>query len=400
MAWGLLDRFMRPKWLLDRILLVAEHVAESDGEALPTLLINTLREHFGAQHVCIHFAEPGILRPDTREALVAECPATLANPTDSATNSNAEAKFWQYALTSRKVVTASTTSAAIQDELRPILNAAGARDGIAIPLTYRGEVYAVVNLYFKQTVPSKLATAENVMRSIRLLGNLVYGVLLQQYQTSALQESDDVALALAQAVAARDGYANGHVARVCALAVALGEAAGLSLAEQETVRKGTMFRDIGKLHVPDYVLQKPGPLDAAERALVHEHPLTGERILLEAASSEATPTSEALVMAATAVRSHHERLDGSGYPDGLAGPDVPVPARIVAIVDVYAALIADRPFRAALPVPRAVQILQEMAGPALDPELVSLFISREIHAAAPSESWEQPIQTATSKAAV
>ena len=79
---------------------------------------------------------------------------------------------------------------------------------------------------------------------------------------------------------------------------------------------------------------------------------------------------------------------------------MPVPARIVAIVDVYAALIADRPFRSAMPVPRAVQIFQEMAGPALDPELVSLFLSREIHAAAPSESWEQPIDTATSKAAV
>ena len=399
MAWGLLDRFMRPKWLLDRILLVAEHVAESDGEALPTLLINTLREHFGAQHVCIHFAEPGMLRPDTREAVVAECPATLADPSDSAAISNAEAKFWQYALTSRKVVIASTTSAAIQDELRPLLKAAGARDGIAIPLTYRGEVYAVVNLYFKQTVPSKLATAENVMRSIRLLGNLVYGVLLQQYQASALQERDDIALALAQAAAARDGYTDGHVSRVCALAGALGEAAGLTLAEQEAVRKGTMFRDIGKLHVPDYVLQKPGPLDAAERALVHEHPLTGERILLQAAIGTAAG-SKTLEIAASAVRSHHERLDGSGYPDGLAGPDVPVPARIVAIVDVYAALIADRPFRAALPVPRTVQILQEMAGPALDPELVSLFLSREIHAAAPSESWEQPIQTATSNAAV
>ena len=281
MAWGFLDRFNRPKWLLDRILLVAEHVAESDGDVLPTLLISTLQEHFGAQHVCIHFTDPGMLRPVTREAVVAACPATSANSTDQAAG-GAEARFWQYALAHGNVVTASTTPAVIQDELRPLLQAVGARDGIAIPLTYRGEVYAVVNLYFKRTVPSKLATAENVMRSIRLLGNLVYGVLLQQYHTSALQESDDVALALAQAVAARDGYADGHVARVCALAGALGEAAGLTFAEQEAVRKGTMFRDIGKLHVPDYVLQKPGPLDAAERALVHEHPLTGERILLQA----------------------------------------------------------------------------------------------------------------------
>ena len=399
MAWGLLDRFRRPKWLLDRILPVAEHVAASDDGALPALLSDTLREHFGAQYVCIHLADPGMLSPKTRDSFVAACPAASANATEATEGVLAEAGFWQYALTSSKPVTAATAPAAIQAALRPVLTAAGVRDGIAIPLAYRGDVYAVVNLYFKRSVPSQLATAEDTLRSIRLLGNLVYGALLQQYQTGVLQQEDSITLAMAQAVATRDGYADGHVVRVCALAVALGEAAGLSRNAQEAVRRAAMLRDIGKVHVPDYILQKPSPLAAAERALVHEHPVTGARMLLEANNGVET-ASETLEQAASAVRSHHERLDGSGYPDGLAGSDVPVLARIVAIADVYAALVADRPYRAALPAPRAAEVLMDMAGPKLDADLISLFLSRDIPAVDLSDSSEQPAQTTVATTAI
>ncbi len=411
MAWGVLNNFMRPKRLLDRILLVAEHVAASDDGALPALLIDTLREQFGAQYVCIHFADPGMLSPETRQTLVAACPATSANATEAAGDALAEAGFWQYALTSSKPVTAATTPAAIQDELRPVLEAAGVRDGIAIPLTYRGSIYAVVNLYFRRSVPSTLATAEDVLRSIRLLGNLVYGVVLQEHHERALQGSDRLALALAQAAAVRDGYADGHVARVRALAESLGEAAGLSRAEQEAARKGAMLRDIGKLHVPDYILQKPGPLNAEERALVHEHPVTGARMLLETdfvvdadfvadAGHGIESASQMLSIVASIVRTHHERLDGSGYPDGLAGSDVHKLARIVAIADVYAALVADRPYRAALPAPRAAEVLMDMAGPKLDADLISLFLSRDVPAVDLSDRSEQPAQTTVATAAI
>ena len=395
MAWGILDRFMRPKWLLDRVLLVAEDVAETNGEALPALLIETLREHFGAQYVCIHFAEHGRLRPETRAALVSACPAVHdALAANASTGSaGAEGRFWRHALASRDVVVASTTPAAIQDDLRPLFAAAGVQDGMAIPLLYRGKAYAAANLYFKRTVPAKLATAQNVIRSVRLLGNLVYGALEQERYAMELRGSEGVVLALAQAAAARDGYAGGHVAHVCALAEALGAAAGLSGVEQEAVRAGAMLRDIGKLHVPDYILRKPGPLNAEERARVREHPALGARMLLES-GNDGSPSPETLALAAAAVRGHHERLDGSGYPDGLAGDAVPVPARIVAIVDVYAALTSDRPYRAALPETRTAHILQDMAGPALDPALVAFFLSRCVPAAVASEPAAEPVANA------
>ena len=270
--------------------------------------------------------------------------------------------------------------AALQDDYRPVLASAGVRDSMAIPLFYQGDAYAVMCLYFRRTVPSRLAAEDEDVSGIRLLGSLVYGALLQQYYTEALQEKDSVTLAMAQAAAVRDGYAAGHVARVRALAAALGEAAGMNRPEVDTVCRGAMLRDIGKLHVPEYILRKPGPLDAAERACAREHPVLGERMLL-AGGKGARVTSESLAMVAFTVRSHHERLDGSGYPDGLTGSAVPTMARIVAIADVFAALTADRPYRPALPAPRAMEALKEMAGPRLDPELVSLFLARNLHTA-------------------
>lgn len=386
MAWGILDRFMRPKWLLDRILLVAEYVAETDGKALPTLLIATLRDHFGAERVCIHFADPTIIPTETHSALVGECPTERGSTIEDATQPAAEILFWQQALNTRKVVVASTLPAAVQDGIQPLLQRAGVNDAIAIPLIYRGSVYAVVSLFFARTVPSKLATAENVMRSIRLLGNLLYGVLIHEHQARSLDQSEGIAFSLAQASAARDGYGHGHVARGVALAGALGEAAGLNQIERQAVRKAALFRDIGKLHVPDYILQKPGPLNGSERALVREHPVAGESIMLEAAGSGDCAGDEVLALAAGAVRSHHERLDGSGYPAGLSGANVPPLACIIAIVDVFCSLTADRPYRAALPVARASQVLQELAGPALDADFVSLFLAQSIRAADSSDA--------------
>ncbi len=380
MAWGLLDRFMRPKWLLDRILLVAEDLAESDGNALPALLIATLQAHFEAQYACVHFLRPGMLSDSAREALQASCPAAAAKTLSSAEGAACEQHFWQHALATGKVIAASASPIALQEDLNPLLHAAGVRDAMAVPLTYRGEVYAVACLYFSGTVPGKLATAANVMRSIRLLGNLVYGTLLEDAQGLALRGHESATLALAQAAAARDGYADNHAARVCAMAGALAGATGLSRDEQAAVRLGAVLRDVGKLRVPEYILQKPGPLDAEERAMVREHPVAGARMLAQAWEHSAASGSD-LTLALTAVRSHHERLDGSGYPDGLSDSDVPLPARIVAIADVYAALTADRPYRPAWPQAQAVATLREMAVAQLDPDLVALFLERDLHTA-------------------
>jgi len=171
--------------------------------------------------------------------------------------------------------------------------------------------------------------------------------------------------ALANAIEARDPYTRGHSERVACWARRLALADGLPGAVAETIAQAGLLHDLGKIGVPELVLRKPGPLDDAEWELMRQHPLTGSRILAPLAFfGEGTEI----------VRSHHERQDGSGYPDGLSGETIPRGARIVAVADVYDALRSDRPYRPGLAHDEVIRRLRQEAGRTLDPALIALFI--------------------------
>jgi putative nucleotidyltransferase with HDIG domain len=178
-------------------------------------------------------------------------------------------------------------------------------------------------------------------------------------------KSQDVIRTLAQALEARDHYTQGHSSRVSDAAVLLARELGLSREEQEVVRLGCLLHDVGKIHVPDAVLSKPGALDAAEYALMKKHPAIGEQIC------------RPLVFARpclSIIRHHHERWDGGGYPDGLKGEEISLHARIAAVADAWDAMTSDRPYRQALASDVAFQRLQEGAGTQFDAELAGLFV--------------------------
>ena len=157
--------------------------------------------------------------------------------------------------------------------------------------------------------------------------------------------SPEVLHALVAAVEAKHVATRGHSSRVSALSVQLGERLGLSPARLRVAAQGALLHDIGKIGVPDDILSKPGPLTAQERARIEEHPVIGWEIVRQAPS---------LAAALDMVRHHHERVDGTGYPDGLAGDGIPLLARLVAVADVYDALTSARDYRAGLePGPRA-----------------------------------------------
>ena len=178
-------------------------------------------------------------------------------------------------------------------------------------------------------------------------------------------KSQDVIRTLAEALEARDHYTQGHSSRVSDVAVALARELGLSREEQEIVRHGCMLHDIGKIHVPDAVLRKPTALTDEEFGLMKKHPVIGETIC------------RPLIFARPfldIIRHHHERWDGRGYPDGLAGEEISLHARITAIADAWDAMTSDRPYRTALPPQVAFSRLEEGAGTQWDPELVRQFL--------------------------
>ncbi|MFL5758377.1 MAG: HD-GYP domain-containing protein [Thermomicrobiales bacterium] len=156
---------------------------------------------------------------------------------------------------------------------------------------------------------------------------------------------------------AKDPCLRGHAQRVCGLAVAIAAHLGIRDTSLETIKVAALLHDVGKIAVPDDVLQKPAALTDEEFAVVQEHPGRGYEIL------SATP---ALQGAAAGVRSHHERLDGSGYPDGLEGDEIPLEARIVAVADVWDALTSRRVYRDSMSNAEARRIMKRESGCRLD----------------------------------
>jgi putative two-component system response regulator len=185
--------------------------------------------------------------------------------------------------------------------------------------------------------------------------------------TDELDSAESVILSLGLTVEARDPNTRGHCQRLARYGVALGAKIGLGEEDLEALHRGGYLHDIGKIAVPDAILMKRGPLTTEEMDVMKLHPVTGDRLC---------GNLRALSRVRPIVRHHHERLDGSGYPDGLRGSAIPLLAQIVAIVDVYDALTTERPYKAAWPVRKAIEALDGEAGRGWrDRELTDVFVA-------------------------
>jgi putative two-component system response regulator len=191
-------------------------------------------------------------------------------------------------------------------------------------------------------------------------------VLLRQRELNQrLDATEGVLFALARAVEARDRHTIHHAERVGRYAEAIGAAYGLGLEDCELLYQGGVLHDLGKIAIPDAILLKPGPLTNEEFAKMKTHSVEGERICLSLRS-----VSYYLPM----IRHHHERVDGGGYPDHLAGRDIPLAARIAAIADAWDAMVSDRPYRRGLDEEEALRRLRQGAGSQWDAGLVRVFV--------------------------
>lgn len=189
--------------------------------------------------------------------------------------------------------------------------------------------------------------------------------LLQEEYAAEMEMVEDVVISLARTIDAKDRYTEGHTERVSQYSVFLGEKAGLSEKRLEILRMGALIHDIGKIGIDQDVLNKPGKLDAQERKHIETHPLLGEKIC--------TPL-KAFKDVRSIIRSHHEKLDGSGYPDGLQGDAINLETRIVTVADIFDALTTERSYRQALSIETAITIMKEEADAGkLDAELIVLL---------------------------
>jgi len=172
---------------------------------------------------------------------------------------------------------------------------------------------------------------------------------LKQF-TDELENAETVLFSLALSIEAKDTYTEGHCERLSKFSVALAERLGLPEEEKVALRRAGIVHDIGKISVPEHILTKPGPLTDQEWKIMKQHPVVGERIC-------APLKSFRLVL--PVIRHHHEKLDGSGYPDGLRGQEIPLTARILQITDIYDALTSERPYRNALQPQEAFAVMRE-----------------------------------------
>ena len=192
-------------------------------------------------------------------------------------------------------------------------------------------------------------------------------LLRTKHLIDELDSAASVLFALARTLEAKSRYTQGHSERVTNYAIALAQRVGLSPIELETLRRGSLLHDIGKISTPDVILDKPARLTAAEMDIVKQHPLEGVRMIEPLRSiRDVVPF----------IRWHHERMDGAGYPDGIFGGSIPLAVRVLSVADVYDALASERPYRASLGHDECLQILRtDAARGGLDPELVDVFCS-------------------------
>jgi len=193
----------------------------------------------------------------------------------------------------------------------------------------------------------------------------VRSLLRLKQRTDELERAESVLFSLARSIEGKDPYTHGHCERLADYSARLGAQLGLPEDQITALRRAGIVHDVGKIAVPDAILLKPGRLTSEEWKIIREHPAVGERICAPLKSFR---------FVLPIIRHHHEKLDGSGYPDGLRGEAIPVTARVLQIVDVYDALTTDRPYKKAFSITDALQTMKaEVAKGWWDPKIFDLF---------------------------
>lgn len=251
---------------------------------------------------------------------------------------------------------------------RASIAAQGIRSVMCAPLLYQKECLGVIYVDSRSALEAfdesdlrllngLAATAASALRTANLIGHL---------QDTAT----DTLLRLSLAADYRDDETGSHIQRMSHYTAEICYQLGLSEGQAEAMRIAATMHDVGKIGIPDDILKKPGKLSDEEFDVMKRHPVIGGEIL-------SNPSSELMRLAREIALSHHERFDGAGYPSGLKGEEIPLSGRIVAVADVFDAISCDRVYRPAMPLDKALRIIEESSGSHFDPRIVEAFFARK-----------------------
>jgi putative nucleotidyltransferase with HDIG domain len=235
---------------------------------------------------------------------------------------------------------------------------------IYTPLTVRGKGIGILSLSRAGTeYPFTLPDVELVS----LLGDQASAAIENARLYEKLEQSYLSTIVTLSGIAeSKDFYTDKHMKDIAEYSVDIARKLGLPDDDVENIRMAALLHDLGKVTVPDNILKKPGKLSEEEMEIIRKHPLHGAKMI---------EPIEPMKVAQGIIRHHHEYFDGSGYPDGLRGMDIPLGARIIAVADAFDAMTTNRPYRKALPMEKVVKELRDFSGVQFDPDIVELFIS-------------------------
>jgi HD-GYP domain-containing protein (c-di-GMP phosphodiesterase class II) len=232
---------------------------------------------------------------------------------------------------------------------------------LAVPLRANGQIIGVLQLL--NPVDREHWSAEDLRRMQIFAGILAHPLQNARLYAAQRRQFLNMVTALAETLEKKDPYTGGHVRRVVSYSLLLGAELGLERRDLQDLWLAATLHDIGKIGVPDRILGKPAPLDREEAAVMRRHTTDGAEIVSHLSNPYVLP----------GVRSHHERLDGTGYPDGLHDSEIPLAPRIIAVADTYDAMTTSRPYREGLRAERAAAEIRGAAGTQLCPRVVTAF---------------------------
>ena len=249
-------------------------------------------------------------------------------------------------------------------EFEKVREAAGISSGVHVPLTIRGTTIGILCI---NRTSSEYPFTPSEVEFVSVLGGQAAAAIENARLYEKLEQSYlSMIVALSGVVEARDLYTDKHMKDIAEYSVEIANKLGLPDPDIENIRKAALLHDLGKISVPDHILMKPGKLSEEEMDIIKMHPSNGAKMI---------EPVEPLRHAREIIRHHQECYDGSGYPGGLQGADIPLGARIIAVADAFGAMTTDRPYRKALSAGEAIKELKKCSGTQFDPYLVEIFIS-------------------------